>query len=166
MRSGRADLVAVLVAVALGTWIASIVLYYIGYSQFGWVQRRWPQKQRLIEAALDIVRRHPWSSALMVRFAYGLRLPLPIACGAARMPFSLYLIATGISSVVWTIAFTYVGVAFGRAAIRVLHVIERLEVRLAILAIILLVVLYFVRRRRINAEREASKDTPEPLDAS
>jgi membrane protein DedA with SNARE-associated domain len=152
-RHGRADFVAVVVAVALGTWAASIVLYYIGYSRIDWVRRRWKDKEHLLESALDVVRRHPWSSALMVRFAYGLRLPLPIACGAARMPMSLYVIGSGISSWVWALFFTYLGVAFGGAARRVLLFLERLEVRLFFIAIVLLIVLMVVRRRRLGAAR-------------
>src|SRR5437868_2071566 len=115
VRHGRLGLIGVIVAIGIGTWVASIVLYYIGYARIGWVRSRWPQKERLLDAALDIVRRHPWRAALMVRFAYGLRLPLPIACGAARMPVGLYLAASGISCWVWSIAFTYLGLAFGGA---------------------------------------------------
>jgi membrane protein DedA with SNARE-associated domain len=160
-RHGRADLLAVIVAVALGTWIASMALYYIGYARIGWVRSRWPQKEALIESALDVVRRHQWGSALMVRFAYGLRLPLPIACGAARMPMGIYFVASGISCWVWAIAFSYLGVAFGGAAIRVLQFLQLLEVRLGVLAIILFVVLVIVRRRRIVAERRAAEQEAE-----
>ncbi len=152
-RHNRLSVFGVIAACAIGTWVASMALYYIGYSRIGWVRSRWPEKEGLLEAALGVVRRHPWSSALMVRFSFGLRLPLPIACGAARMPLGLYTMASGISCWIWSLLFTYIGLAFGGAAIRVLHFIKRLEVRLAVLAIILLIVLIVIRRRRIAAER-------------
>ena len=87
-KHGHLDLVAVAVAVALGTWVASLALYGLGYWRIDWVQRRFPTKQRLLDAALRIVKRNPWRASLAIRFAYWLRLPLPIACGAARVPIS------------------------------------------------------------------------------
>ena len=101
------------------------------------------------------MRRHPWRASLAIRFAYGLRLPLPIACGAARLPFSLYLIASGISCWAWAVAFGYLGFAAGGAALRVLGFAHRLDVRLALLAVILAVVLVLMMRRRRIAEQTA-----------
>ncbi|MEO8333585.1 MAG: VTT domain-containing protein [bacterium] len=155
-RHGRAGMLGVVVAVALGTWAASIALYYVGRWRIDWVHARWPNKRRLLDAALAAVERHPWRSSLAVRFAYGLRLPLPIACGAARVPFSLYAIGSGISSWVWSIGFAYLGLAFGGAAIRLLHFTHMIEVRLSFVALVLVVVLVVVIRRRRMAERAAT----------
>jgi membrane protein DedA with SNARE-associated domain len=152
VRHGGAGLLGVIVAVMLGTWAASILLYFIGRWRIDWVRRRWPDKRKLLTGALAIVRRHPWGSSLAVRFAYGLRLLLPIACGAARLPFSLYLIASGISSLVWSLGFTLLGFALGRTALRALMFTQRLDVRLTIVAVVLTAVLgVMVRRRRANA---------------
>jgi membrane protein DedA with SNARE-associated domain len=155
VRHGRAGLIGVIVAVALGTWAASIALYFVGRWRIDWVRRRFPDKRRLLTGALTVVRRHPWRSSLAIRFAYGLRLPLPIACGAARLPFSLYVIASGISCWVWSVAFGYLGFAAGGAALRVLDFAHRLDVRLGLLALILSAVLFFMMRRRRIAERTA-----------
>ncbi len=154
-RHGRASLLAVIVAVAIGTWIASIMLYYVGRWRIDWVRRRFPDRRRLLTGALTLVRRHPWRSSLAIRFAYGLRLPLPIACGAARLPFSLYLVASGISCWVWSAGFAYLGFAAGGAALRVLRIAHRVEVRLGLVALILAVVLVIILRRRLIAERTA-----------
>ena len=155
VRHGRAGLFGVVVAVALGTWVASIALYYVGRWRIDWVRARWPDKRRLLTGALTIVRRHPWRSALAIRFAYGLRLPLPIACGAARLPLSLYVVASGISCWAWAVAFGYLGFAAGGAALRWLGFAQRLDVRLGLLAIMLSIVLFVMLRRRRIAERTA-----------
>jgi len=147
VRHGRAGLFGVIVAVAMGTWLASIALYF--------VRRRWPDKRRLLTGALTIVRRHPWRSTLAIRFAYGLRLPLPIACGAARLPLSLYVIASGISCWIWAVAFGYLGYAAGGVALRVLDFGQRADVRLGLVAIMLSIVLLVLLRRRRVAERTA-----------
>lgn len=155
VRHGRAGILGVIVAVAVGTWVASIALYYVGRWRIDWVRARWPEKQKLFDGALTIVQRHPWRASLAVRFAYGLRIPLPIACGAARLPIGLYTIASGISCWVWAVAFAYLGFAFGGVAIALLHFTGRLEVRLGFLVLILSIVLSFIMRRRFMAERTA-----------
>ena len=155
VRHGRLGMVGVVVAVAVGTWVASIALYYVGRWRIDWVRNRWPEKRKLLDAALAIVERHPWRASLAVRFAYGLRLPVPIACGAARLPLGLYVLASGISCWVWSIAFTYLGFAFAGAALRLLHFTSRLDVKLGFLAIVLVCVLSWVMRRRFIAERTA-----------
>ena len=154
-RHGRAGMLGVVIAVTLGIWLASIALYYVGRWRIDWVRARWPHKHRLLDSALAIVHRHPWRASLAVRFAWGLRLPLPIACGAARLPIGLYAIASGISSLAWTLVFVYLGLAFGRAAIAALRFAHSLEVRLGFLAFILCIALFFITRRRIMAERTA-----------
>lgn len=155
VRHGRAGMLGVIVSVALGTWVASIALYYVGRWRIDWVRARWPEKHKLLDGALRIVQRHPWRASLAVRFAYGLRIVLPIACGAARLPIILYTVASGISCWLWSIAFAYLGLAFGGAAMALLHFTGRLEVRLGVLVLILSIVLIFIMRRRFMAERTA-----------
>jgi membrane protein DedA with SNARE-associated domain len=162
-RHGRAGMLGVVVACALGTWAASLVLYQVGRWRIDWVHARWPEKRRLIDAALAIVERHPWRSSLAVRFAYGLRLPLPIACGAARVPFGLYAAGSGVSSWLWSLGFAYIGLAFGRAAIRLLQVTQTLEVRLGFIALLLVIMLVYITRRRRIAERTARDVTAENI---
>ena len=155
VRHGRAGMLGVVVAVAVGVWIASIALYFVGRWRIEWVRRRWPEKHRLLDSALAIVTRHPWRASLAVRFAYGLRLPLPIACGAARVPLELYVIASGISSWLWSLGFVYVGYVFGGAAVVALRFMDRIELKLGMSALLLLVLLVFLVRRRFAAERAA-----------
>ena len=155
VRHGRAGMLGVIVAVAVGVWIASIALYFVGRWRIDWVRARWPEKHKLLDGALAIVHRHPWRASLAVRFAWGLRLPLPIACGAARLPIGLYIVASGISCWVWSIVFTYLGLAFGGAAIALLHFTHRPEVRLGLVALMLSIGLVFIMRRRFMAERTA-----------
>lgn len=163
VRHGRATMLLVIIAVVLGTWAASMALYYVGRWRIDWVHARWPEKRRLLDGALAIVERHPWRASLAVRFAYGLRLPLPIACGAARVPVSLYTIGSGISCVVWTVSFAYLGFAFAGLALRLLQFTHRLDVRLGFAAVVLCIALVFIMRRRRIAERTAHMLTGEDI---
>jgi membrane protein DedA with SNARE-associated domain len=163
-KHGRLDVVGVVVAVALGTWLASIALYGLGYWRIDWVRARFPKKQRLLDAALQIVQRNPWRASLAIRFAYWLRLPLPIACGAARVPLSLYLLASAVSCVVWTLAFVSLGYWASAPALEALRYTRRNDVRLALVALVITAALiYSVRRRRRFAERTAHVLTGENI---
>src|SRR5258708_2473885 len=87
---GHLRFVLVVLALTAGTWVAGMILYYLGRWQSKLPQIPWPRLRRLIVRALHVVRSHPWRSSLAVRFAYGLRLALPLACGAARLPVGRY----------------------------------------------------------------------------
>ena len=155
-RHGRLDFIGVLVAVTVGTWVASLALYGLGYWRIDWVRRRFPTKERLLDAALQIVQRNPWRATLAIRFAYWLRLPLPIACGAARVPIGTYLLASGISCLAWGMAFTSLGFWASAPALASLRYMRRNDVQLAVVELVLVAALWFmVTRRRRFAERTA-----------
>ena len=67
--------------------------------------------------AMRAVRRRPWRTALAVRFAFGARLLLPLACGAAHLRLDVYLLGTLVSSVAWTLLFAWLGLWFGETAL-------------------------------------------------
>lgn len=69
-----------------------------------------------VERIRALVREHDSRIMFLMRFAYGIRVPLPIACGAAGVPplrFLRYNIGTAL---VWSFVFTAVGIAWGTAA--------------------------------------------------
>ena len=144
----RLNLWLVVSVVTLGTWAADILLYYLGRWRGYWVRRRWPAVRTFILRALRIVRRHPWRSSLAVRFAYGLRLTLPIACGAARLPIVLYLIGSGISAFAWSLVFTLIGWGFGRTTLIVLGHVRRYENMLILVIVVVLALVFWAMRRR------------------
>jgi hypothetical protein len=56
---------------------------------------------------------------------------------------------------VWSIAFAYLGLAFGGAALRLLAFTNRLDVKLGFIALLLSIVLVIMMRRRLIGERTA-----------
>ncbi|MFI5228428.1 MAG: DedA family protein [Gemmatimonadales bacterium] len=134
--------------VAGGTWVTDVGLYYVGLLRGHWARKRWPALRSLMLRTLKIVRRHPWRAAVAVRFAYGLRLTLPIACGAARLPLAIFLIGSAISAAVWSFLFTLAGWAFGRTTLIVLGHVKRYENYLVALIIIGLAIVFWVMHKR------------------
>ena len=135
-------------AVALGTWIAGILLYWIGRWRGAWVRKRFPGTRRLMLRALKIVRRHPWRSSLAVRFAYGMRLVLPMACGAARVPIVLFLTGSAVSALVWGYLFTILGWAFGHATLLALNHVRRYEWYVVAVILVAVAIGFWIARRR------------------
>jgi membrane protein DedA with SNARE-associated domain len=149
----RLHLSAVILWVAGGTWLSAIGLYYIGRWRGDWARRRWPRIRVVILGAFKIVRRHPWRSSLAVRWAYGLRLTLPIACGAARISIVIYLIGSAISCLSWSFVFTMLGWAFGRTTLLVVGHVRRYENYLvALIVLILAIVFWLMRKKHVEDE--------------
>jgi membrane protein DedA with SNARE-associated domain len=156
------DLPSVITAVALGTWIAGLLLYLLGRSRGRWLRKRWPRLRPVILRSVAIVRRHPWRASLAVRFAYGLRIALPLACGVARLPLVVYAIGTAVSCAAWSLAFAVVGWWLGRTTETLIGQVRRLEPVIGAAFVLLMVVGFVVLRRRHVAERTARVLDPEP----
>jgi membrane protein DedA with SNARE-associated domain len=138
-------------SVSVGTWAADIILYYLGRWRGRWVRRRFPGVRRFMLRALRVVRRHPWRSSIAVRWAYGLRLTLPLACGAARVPIPIYLIGSAIGALTWGYVFTLLGWGFGETTLLVLGHVKRYEKYLVLIILLAsLVALLIMRRRHVE----------------
>lgn len=152
-RAGHLHLWLVVGWVTGGTWIAELLLYLLGRWRGEWLRRRWPAVRALVLRVFRVVRRHPWRSSLAVRWAWGLRLTLPIACGAARVPLWLYFIGSGISAFTWSAAFTLAGWEIGETALRLVGHLRKYEEGLGIaIAIATIVLLILLRRRHVEEE--------------
>lgn len=151
--TGHLRLVPVMLWITAGTWAAHLLLYYVGRRHGDWVRRRFPGARALVLRIFRVVRRHPWRASLSVRFAYGLRLTLPIACGAARVPLSIYLAGSAISAAAWSILFTLLGWGLGNTTLIILGRVRAYE-RSITIAIVLLAAAGFLamRRRRVGVE--------------
>jgi membrane protein DedA with SNARE-associated domain len=154
---GDLDLLDVALSVCLGSWLAGIGLYYVGRWRGVWLRRRYPKFGRPFTRALLVVRRRPWRASLAVRYAYGLRVTLPLACGAAHVPVWEFLIGSGISALTWASLFTVLGWVFGRSAEIVMMHVRRYETLLALALTGLAGVLLFLYLRR-------SAVTDDPID--
>jgi membrane protein DedA with SNARE-associated domain len=155
------NLVWVINAVALGTWLGGLLFYWLGRSQSRWIRKRWPRLRPVIVRSIAIVRRHPWRTSLAVRFAYGLRIALPIACGIARMKLPVYLVGTAVSCMMWSLIFTVLGWALGRTTERLLGHVRELEALIGASLVLLMVVGFIVLRRRHVAGKTAHVLDPE-----
>ena len=161
---GRLAAVPVAVSIGTGTWIATAALYWLGRARDRWVRKRFPRFRGFVLRAFKVVRRHPWRASLAVRWVFGLRIALPIACGAARVPAALFLFASAVSCFAWAATFTALGWLFGTAAQRLLDEVQSYYEWLILLIVIASIAGWIVsraRRRRLEAQAVAVIAGPE-----
>lgn len=156
---GHLHAVHVVMAVAIGTWSADIVLYMLGRWRLHRLAHRWPSLRRPMARMFGAVRRHPWRASLAVRYAYGARLLLPLTCGAAHVPPGRYVAGSGISAWSWSALFTGLGWAFGESAVALIGHVKRHEERIAIAlgVVVLLTVLLLALRNRARVPEELDR---------
>ena len=155
---GELQIARVLLSITLGGWAATTLLYMLGRWKWEFLRRRFPRVRATGTVALRVVRRNQLTASLLLRFAFGLRIVLPMACGAAKVPLYLYLPLSLIGSAAWTAVFTAIGYAAGEAAVQMLGHLDRAgEIIGAV--VVTAAVLGFVRWQRIRRERKAARRT-------
>lgn len=153
---GHLQAMQVVTAITMGGWVATTLLYFVGYWRWEWIRRRFPRTRATGTIALRVVRRNPVKASFFVRFAFGLRIVLPLAAGAAKVPVYIYLPVSLLGSLAWTVVYTALGYAAGEAAITAMGHLSRMgEVVGAVLVTIAVIV--FLRWRRARAERKAAR---------
>jgi membrane protein DedA with SNARE-associated domain len=144
----KLNLVSVGAWISAGSWSGDVLLYYLGRWRGQWLRQRWPMLRTFVLRTFRLVRRHPWRSSLAVRYAYGLRFTLPIACGAARVPLSIYLIGSAISAVTWAFLFTAAGWGFGHTMLLLIGHVRRYERPLFVLIVVVLAIVFWIMHKR------------------
>jgi len=82
-----------------------------------------------------------------MRFAYGIRLPLPILCGVARIePLRFFRFNAG-TALAWALLFTWIGYAYGAAANAALGRVTRGETWVLVGAVVLGLLVRALSRR-------------------
>ena len=149
-------------------WLVSSLPAAIGHQLYFWAGRRFgpPLVARLgkrwgpgVERAQGLVLEHQTLVLITMRFAYGIRLPLPILCGAAGVGtarFFRYNIGTAL---VWAGIFTGLGYAFGSAATAMFSRWSHAQGTVVLASLAAGVATHFVIRwagRRSQSSRETS----------
>jgi membrane protein DedA with SNARE-associated domain len=147
---GELQLDRVILAITFGGWGATALLYALGRLKWEWIRRRWPRTRATGTIALRVVGRNPVTASFLVRMAFGLRIVLPLACGAARVPIAIYLPASLLGSALWSTIFTLLGYAAGEAAVQVVGKLGRVgEIVGAVIMTALVFAFVWWRRKRI-----------------
>lgn len=115
-------------AAAIPSAIGHEIYYYLGRRYGGrvlaWFPRRW---QPAIDRTRALLIRHERKILALMRFAYGVRGPLPAVCGTVgTRPLRFFLFNLG-TALVWAFVFTLIGYAFGATATVLFESVSRFE---------------------------------------
>lgn len=155
---GELQISRVIVAITIGGWLAGALLYLLGRLKWEAIRRRFPKARATGTVALRVVRNNPLKASFFIRFAFGLRIVLPMACGAANVPLYIYLPVSFVGSAIWTAVFTAVGYAAGEAAVQAMGHFGRAGEVIGAIAVTA-AVLGFLRWDRNRRERKAMRKT-------
>jgi membrane protein DedA with SNARE-associated domain len=143
----------------------SVGLYWLGRWRAAWVRLRLRRAAPVARKLLRTMRYSPWWSTVISRFAFGARIPLPLACGAAHVPWWIFVTGTAIASVIWALVFVSLGWVFGQGAVLVVGEVRRYEwvIGAALVLAVVAVFAWLKRRERRAAARDPMTGTPPPL---
>lgn len=156
---------AVLAAGLLGALVGSWVAYAVGYG--GRIELLEKHGRLLHISPHQIGRAEQWFArfgevtVFFGRFVPFVRSFVSLPAGVARMGIVRFSVLTAVASAIWAAALAYAGDALGSEWQTVRRGFEYVDY--AVLAAIVLAVVYFVvrRRRSVRAMRAAALDAPE-----
>ncbi|CAN5631270.1 DedA family protein [soil metagenome] len=135
----------VLLAIAGGT-IGDSIYYWLG-RRYGVNLLRYLAVPRPYRArAKMLLRRWGRQAAFMTRFAYGLRIALPLLIGASRMPALLFHTFNLIAAAGFAALYLSLGFLFGEAVQEILGRVRPFEHMILLSVVCLGVVLWIVRK--------------------
>jgi membrane protein DedA with SNARE-associated domain len=159
---GHFRFVTVVTVAAVAVFAESAGLYWMGRWRAAWVRLRLRKSPPVVKKLLAVMRWNPWRSTFVSRFAFGARVALPLACGAARVPSWIFLTGTAVASVVWALVFVSLGWVFGEGAVLLVGEVRRYESVVAVaLVLIVACVFWWLKRREQRARQHdlASRDS-------
>jgi membrane protein DedA with SNARE-associated domain len=154
------DLALVLITCAVAVFVEGVALYSLGRWNAAWVRLRLRKASPIARKLLRSLRYSPWRATILSRFAFGARIPLPLACGAARVPPW-----TAIAAAVWSCVFVGLGWVFGEGAVLVVGEVRRYEwVVGAVLVLVVVGVFWWLKKReRVARANDPTAGTPPPM---
>ena len=134
---GHLHLSIVVLVLATAVFLESVALYAIGRWRAAWVRLKLRNSPPVVKKLLRAMRWSPWRSTMIARFAFGARIALPLACGAARVPVWIFLTGTAAAAIVWAVVFAGLGWALGEGAVLLVGEVKKFEGIIALILVAL-----------------------------
>jgi membrane protein DedA with SNARE-associated domain len=112
---GYLDFLPVLLLAVAGGMVGDATYFLLGRKYGPRVIRRFPGLRRVRARAVLVMRRWGRFTAFMTRFAYGLRIALPITMGAARVRPALFFGFNFLGATCFALVYLGLGYLFGEA---------------------------------------------------
>jgi len=148
---GYLDFAAVVAVAAVGAVIGDQVWFVLGRREGNRLIARRPSLDGEVRRALALIEHHSVKILLAMRFAWGLRIALPVAVGISRIPWQRFTLLNLLSALLWAPMVAGVGYVFGALLARHIDGLHRVEHwgMLAVVMLALIVRLAARRHRRV-----------------
>jgi membrane protein DedA with SNARE-associated domain len=116
----------VVLAAFAGSLSGDQLAFFLG-RRYGGLLERFPRLKPQVERATALLRQRGTLLLLGFRFVYGIRNVTPFAAGIARVPIPRFVGLNVAGAVLWSLAISSAGYAFGSAFVLVLERAKRFE---------------------------------------
>lgn len=145
---GYLDLPVVILCAFLGGFSSDQLFFYLGRHRSRAFLKRHPDWQGRISTIERHIDRFRTVFVLGFRFIYGLRTVSPFVLGMGDIRPSIFIILDGLSALVWAILVVSLGYVFGNVTELILEDIERYEMELFGVILIVGLTLWLARAYR------------------
>lgn len=150
---GYLSLPLVIGAAALGGFLGDQVYFLLGRRYGEGLLARFPRMRPRAARMRALLERYHAPVIVGVRFLYGLRTVGPMAIGMTSVPWVRFLALNFLGAVLWALAITLAGYAFGQAFELVLGNLRRYEEILITALALAGIAVWWWRRRRERARQ-------------
>lgn len=145
---GYLDFATVVAVAAFGAVTGDQGWFLLGRFQGRRLLDRRPWLDDKIRRALALIERHSIKILLVMRFAWGLRVALPVAVGMSNISWQRYLLLNLLSALLWAPLVAGAGYAFGALITRHAAGLHHIEHWGMLAVVTLAFVVHFIARRR------------------
>lgn len=148
----------------LGAYCGDLLWYFIGRKYgYPFIQKR-PKLLSRLAATQKLLDRYGILFVLSFRFIYGIRTVAPVLLGIVKYPFKRYAALNGLSAIVWSITFSYIGWGLGFGFRQIVDRHPRIE-EIILIALITGFLLWLVEHA-FGRAKNGSVPTREPRPSS
>ena len=157
---GILDVWLCILAAFTGSLSGDQTAFYIGrYKGKQFIDKR-PNWKCRVERIHKLLERFHEALILSFRFFYGVRNLTPFILGTTDIAGLKFFILNAIGAFVWAVSFAYAGYFFGTVVAKVLKDIHHIEMVIIGVAIVVGVVVWYLKRRK-RLKEEASCPVPQ-----
>jgi len=145
---GYIPLPLVILASALGSFVANQAAFQVGYHQGATILQKRPGWQRQVDRLSGWVYRHGTGLAMGTRFLVGFRTLLAFSFGMARYSPRKFAVADYLGALLWAALMSVLGFAFGDGVETALNNMKGYEMLLLIAIAVICAALWLKRTAR------------------
>jgi membrane protein DedA with SNARE-associated domain len=150
---GYLDFTAVVLVAMLGALIGDQAWFMLGRRHGTRLIARRPWLGDKTRRALLLIERHPTTTLLAMRFAWGLRTALPVAVGMSRIPWQRFLLLNLLSALLWSPLVAGTGYFSGALLSQHIAGLHRVEHWGMLAFVVLALIVHLVARRHSRKPR-------------